>query len=124
MIAALLLALAAGQATAPPLPADWSDLPPLRYDRRPDPPASLGGFARQEIAAGRCARPRAATALHLDLAVLVVDGTATRVVPRAIGCPTVEQFAAGLLSGLARGRLDAASTEGWYRTELDVAWSE
>ena len=122
MIAALLLALTAGQlAAAPYPPADWSALPALRFARRPDPPVALNGFVRGEIAAGRCVLSRTTSTLHLGLAVLVADGAAVRILPRAIGCPTVEQFAAGLLSGLARGRLDGACAAGWYRTTLDVA---
>ena len=65
MIAALLLALTAGQAgPVPTPPADWSALPPLPYARRADPPPALGGFVRGEIAAGRCALPRATTFLR------------------------------------------------------------
>ncbi len=125
MIAALLLMLAASQAgvVPPPLPRDWAPLPPLRYDRRPILPAGLDEFVRGEVNAGRCTVARGATSLRVDLAVLVDEGSAVRVVPRAIGCATVEQFAAGLLSRLVRDHLDHDSPDGWYRTTLDVAWS-
>ncbi|WP_375380967.1 hypothetical protein [uncultured Sphingomonas sp.] len=125
MIAALLLTLATTQAgiASPPLPSDWAVLPPLRYDRRPDPPAGLDEFVRGEVSAGRCVLAHGATTLRVDLVVLVDGGVAVRVVPRAIGCATVEQFAAGLLSRLARDHLDPASADGWYRTTLSIAWA-
>ena len=47
-----------------------------------------------------------------------------RVTPRAIDCPTVEQFAAGLLLGAARNNVDlrGAATDSWYRTTMVFAW--
>ena len=125
MIAALLMMLAATQAgVAPPSPpSDWASLPALRYDRRPILPAGLDEFVRGEVEAGHCVVSHGATSLRVDLAVLVEEGLAVRVVPRAIGCATVEQFAAGLLSRLVRDHLDHDSPDGWYRTTLDVAWS-
>ena len=122
MIAALLLMLAHQSGGPPPLPADWATLPPLRYDHRPDLPTGLSEFVRSEVAAGRCAVPRGTTSLRVDLAVLVDGGAAVRVVPRAIDCATVEQFAAGLVSRIARDHLDAGSPDGWYHATLDLAW--
>jgi hypothetical protein len=60
----------------------------------------------------------------LELAVLV-QGTAVRsVVPRSIGCPSVEQYAAALTAGFARNNLmpRTATVEQWYRTSLVFRW--
>ncbi|MGI4730148.1 MAG: hypothetical protein ACRYFW_00185 [Janthinobacterium lividum] len=123
MMIAFLLMIAAAQAGAsPPLPTDWATLPVLRYDRRPDLPAGLDDFVRGEVATKRCNPPHGVTSLRVDLAVLVDGGAAVRVVPRAIGCATVEQFAAGLVSRIARDHLAPASPDGWYRTMLDLPW--
>lgn len=130
MIAAVLLIIAAAQAggsrpspsIAPPLPASWATLPMLRYERRPDLPTGLDEFVRDEVAAGRCTVPRGATSLRVDLAVLVDAGAAVRVVPRAMACATVEQFAAGLMSRIARDHVEPESPDGWYRATLDFEW--
>ena len=50
------------------------------------------------------------------------DGSIRAVVPRAIECPTVEQFVAGLVISSARNNLRQPSA-GWYRTALSFAWS-
>jgi hypothetical protein len=45
------------------------------------------------------------------------------VVPRAIQCATVEQYAAGLAAGFARGNLlPRNGTEQWYKTSLTFSW--
>lgn len=122
MIAALLFLLSqAGTIPAAP-PPDWSALPVLPYVSRPELPAGLDDFVRGEMAAGRCVLPRGARSLRIELAVLVDAGKPVRVIPRAIACATVEQFAAGLVSRIARDHLDPASADGWYRAALDVAW--
>ena len=139
-VLALLIgqALPAGQATplptAPPLvlpvapvaglpPVDWAPLPVLRYRRRPNVPAVLSDFVRDEVHAGRCAMP-AGSRLSVDFAVLIAaNGAVRRIVPRAIGCPTVEQYASGLMLRLARDNvLNPVLVPTWYRAGLTFAW--
>jgi len=131
MIAQILLAVQAA-ATAPPAvlpPADWSTLPELRYLHAPADAGDVTGFVRAEVKAGRCAAAidngARGWSIRVDLAVLAApDGQPRRIVPRAIQCPSVEQYAAGLVSSLARGNIDtgASVAEGWYRTSLVFAW--
>ncbi|MEH3158439.1 MAG: hypothetical protein PGN08_05555 [Sphingomonas taxi] len=127
LLAALLLQVSV---VAPPPLDTWTDLPELRL-RDPIPATpELSEFVRQEVVAGRCAAARVdgtRQAIDLDLAVFADHAAGIRrVVPRGIGCPTVEQYAAGLLLRLARGNLApaAANVEGWYRTTLRFAWKE
>ncbi len=138
MIAAFLLALqAAPLATAPPAPPaatstqppqDWSALPILPMPKPTTALANVSSYVRSEVVAGRCARGvRAATGwtLTVDLAVLATpDGHIRRVTPRAIDCPTVEQYAAGIVIGASRATIDVpeADTDTWYRTSLTFAW--
>ncbi|WP_447407106.1 hypothetical protein, partial [Clostridium perfringens] len=62
--------------------------------------------------------------LRVDVAVLVAAGRPRRVIPRAIQCPAVEQYAAGLVSSMARGNIAPATQagDGWYKTSLTFAW--
>lgn len=126
-----VLVLAAQLAGASPLPMppqDWSVLRPLPLMRSADDSPNLSGFVRAEVKAGRCTAAMAAAqgwTLRIDLAVLVGPGAQPRrVVPRAIACPSVEQYAAGLVSSLARGNIAAAATDPdtWYRTSLTFSW--
>ena len=140
MIAALLLLLF--QAAAPPVllpaaqttpvastlpPQDWSALPVLRIRGRETTLANTSAYVHGEVVAGRCAHVLRTTqgwALTVDLAVLITpDGRVRRVTPRAIDCPTVEQYAAGVILG-ARDAIDVvdADTDTWYRTSLTFAW--
>ena len=142
MIALLLLAQVAVPLTPPPLvapsqaaivapmpPQDWSDLPILRVRRPASDMPDLSAFVRTEVEAGRCAAAARAVdgwSLKLDLAVLATpDGQVRRITPRAIDCPTVEQYAAGLVLGTARDNVDVrgASSDTWYRTTMTFAWS-
>ena len=61
-----------------------------------------------------------------DLALLVdAGGAVQRIVPRAIGCPTVEQYTVGLVSSLARRGVAAAGLRpGWYRYVAGYRWTE
>jgi len=128
MTAILLAAQLAGASLMAMPPQDWSTLHPLPYSRDPDDGASLSSFVRAEVQAGRC---NAATlspqgyVLKVDLAVLVGPaGQPRRVVPRAIACPSVEQYAAGLVSSMARGNIAPGTTDSdaWYRTSLTFSW--
>lgn len=111
-----------------PAPADWSTLPMLPYLRAPVVTPSMAAFVGGEVASDRCAVQRPANGkydVRLDLAVLVDSvGTIRRVVPRAIGCPTVEQYGAGLVTGFARDNLPPriGAVAGWYHTVLAFAW--
>lgn len=125
-----MLVLAAQLAGASPLPMppqDWSALRPLPLTREVDESTNLSSFVRAEVKAGRCAAATAVTqgwVLKIDLAVLVGPGARPRrVVPRAIACPSVEQYAAGLVSSMARGNLSPAiDIDTWYRTSLTFSW--
>lgn len=109
-------------------PQDWSALPVLRLRRAVAPSLDASTFVQREVLAGRCAgatRTPQGWVLNLDLALLAAaDGRVRRVTPRAIDCPTVEQFAAGLLLGAARNNVDlrGAATDSWYRTTMVFAW--
>lgn len=124
----ILAAQLAGAAPLPMPPQDWSVLRPLPFARDPDEGANLSGFVSAEVKAGRCAAavssPHGWT-LKVDLAVLVgPSGQPRRVVPRAIACPSVEQYAAGLVTSMARGNIATATIapDSWYRTSLTFTW--
>lgn len=117
MIAAILLA-----ASPPPEPpADWDGLPELPY-LQPQGAGDVSGFVRQEVNAGRC--PVSGQAISVDLAVLIGETGVLRIVPRAIDCPTVEQYAAGIATRLTRGSMPTAPRETWYRTSISFTWGE
>ncbi|WP_288459345.1 hypothetical protein [uncultured Sphingomonas sp.] len=126
MIAALFAQAAVTAAINPP--ADWSTLAPLPIQRpaAPAPAPALSQFVRDEVAAGRCSAAMATArghALSVDLAVLVgAGGQVRRIVPRAIGCATVEQYASGIALNLTRAALRAPGADTWYRTSVDFAW--
>lgn len=113
-----------------PIPADWSALPPMPYILQPKMTPDLSGFVAAEIAAGRCAVARPADGhytVRVDVAALVgPDGTVHRTIPHAIDCPTVEQYAAGLVCGFARGNLPTrpAASDAWYRTTIVFEWHD
>jgi hypothetical protein len=130
MPAMLLITLAAVQAAAVSPPADWGTLPELRWKLPPRHTRTTSDYVRAEVAAGRCAagqRSARAAALHIDLAVLATaDGRVRAVVPRAINCPTVEQYTVGLFQRMARDNLDTAgrATDTWYRAAMTYSWNE
>ncbi len=116
----------AASPTAPP--QDWSTLPPLRMRKSATALANTSAYVHGEVAAGRCAhvvRTAQGWTLTIELAVLSTpQGRIRRVTPRAIDCPTVEQYAAGVILGSARDSLDLsdAETDAWYRTSMTFAW--
>ena len=130
MIAVLLAAMIAAAVPEQPAlpPQDWSTLPRLPLRRPAESTAATSAYVREEVAQGRCAaavRDRAGWTLAIDVAVLATaDGTVRRIVPHAIDCPTVEQYAAGLVWSGARDNIDPPPGEGdrWYRTRLIFAW--
>jgi hypothetical protein len=109
-------------------PIDWTALPALQYRTQPRVTLSMNQFAAREARARRC--PLAVTrgpiqTLTVELAVLVDGaGDVRTVIPRAIQCATVEQYAAGLMSGFARGNLvgGGSGAEQWYKTSLTFSW--
>ncbi|MEN2785416.1 hypothetical protein ACFOKI_12640 [Sphingomonas qilianensis] len=128
----VLILLAAAQATvvpapAPAVPIDWSVLAPLPYVVAPQQSRALAGFVAGEIAAGRCPIARPADgrySVKVEVATLVgADGVIRRTVPRAINCPTVEQYSAGLVLSFARGNLHRATTDQWYRATIVFDWN-
>lgn len=131
MILALLL-MQAEQPPAPPpaLPSDWSAMILLPYVAPRQVTPQVTSFVANEIAAGRCAAARPADGhyvVRVEVATLVgTDGTVHRIVPHAIGCPTVEQYAVGLVTGFARGNLipRATGSDTWYRTAIVFDWHE
>lgn len=125
MIAVLL----AQAADVPPMPADWSVLAPLPFVSPPRMTPELSGFVANEISAGRCPVPKPADGhyvVRVEVAALVsADGIVHRAMPHAIACPTVEQYAAGLVTGFARGNLPMrpGATDAWYRATVVFEWN-
>ena len=109
-------------------PPEWLTLPQLRYQRALPSMAPLAAYVRAEVDAGRCttvARSATSAVVRVDMAVLVgSDSRIRRIVPRAIQCITVEQYASGLVSKLARDNVDNLGVEKdtWFRTTLIFAW--
>ncbi|MFC3580117.1 hypothetical protein [Sphingomonas hylomeconis] len=126
MIAPILIA-AAQIAAAPAVPTDWSLLAPLPYVATPQQAPALANFVAGEITAGRCPIARPADGryvVRVEIATLVgADGVVRRTVPRAINCPTVEQFSAGLVLSFARGNLQRTTTDQWYRATIVFDWN-
>lgn len=123
MLAFLLL-----QAAIPAVPTDWSTLAPLPYVTAPQITAPLTRFVADEIATGRCSPSKPADGhyvIQVDVATLVAaDGTIRRTIPRAIDCPTVEQYSAGLVVSFARANLQPrpGAADQWYRTTIVFDW--
>lgn len=102
----------------------WDGLAPLPYKAAPQIAPDMNGFVQREVIGRKCPLPRAG-AIRVDVAVLVDHGGGIRTtVPRAIGCATVEQYAAALVAGFARNNLlpRTGSGEQWYRTTLTFTW--
>lgn len=120
MIGALALATAL-QTTA----INWDALPPLPYRAPPLVTADMQKFVDREMRARKCVRK--GPAMQVDVAVLVDEEGAIRTtVPRAINCPSIEQYAAALVASFARNnllpRVDTAQQ--WYRTSLTFTLSK
>jgi hypothetical protein len=131
VIAALAL-LAQVPAAQPPAPAleTWPALPTLLYERDPDDLGEVSRFVQDEVEAGRCGTPLKAgenRVLRVRVVVLVgPDGRARALVPEAIGCPTVEQYTAGVIGRLVAGnvRQPWPTQAQWLRTGLVYSWSK
>lgn len=126
LIAALLLGVQTAPppvvaTDAPPPLAALPSLPPLPWKTAPAVTPDMGDFIADEVRAGRCTLPTGA--LRMEFAVLVrSDGGVRSVVPRAIACPNVEQYGAGLVTSFARNNLRLPAA-GWYHADLTIAWS-
>ncbi len=114
MIAGLaLIAVAQGA------PINWDALPALPYRAPPIVTPDIQSFVEREVRTRKCKADGGA--LRVDVAVLVDETNGIRTtVPRAIQCPTVEQYAAALVAGFARNNLLPRQNPGeqWYRTSL------
>lgn len=122
MIALAFLVPLASQVAA----IDWAALPALPWRAPPLVTPAMSDFAGREARARRCPLPQR-TSITVELAILV-DGDAVRtVVPRAIDCATIEQYAAGLAASFARNNLlprSAGAGEQWYKTSLTFSWQK
>jgi len=126
MFAALLLLLGPQQLK----PIDWDALPPLPWRVPPQISQSMDDFVLLEVQTRKCPLPAplgAEQEMQVDLAVLVTaDNQVRTVVPRAIKCPTVEQYSAGLVTSFARDNLlpRTASADQWYRASVTYSWKK
>ncbi|MET3723632.1 hypothetical protein [Sphingomonas trueperi] len=126
MIATLALAVAL-QAN-PPRVIDWPSLAPLPYRAEPQISPDMLAFVANEVTTRKC--PVAigpGLTLSVDVAVLVdAQDNIRTTVPRAIQCPTVEQYAAAMVAGAARGNLlpRMANADQWYRTTVTFSWAK
>ena len=111
-------------------PIDWDALPPLPYRRTPYPTDRMTAFVQSELQRSGCPRPVPSAGrvqLQVDVAVLIGEDHVVRAtIPRAIDCPTVEQYAAGLVVSYARGNLVPrfVNAGNWYRAVLLFDWAE
>ncbi|MET3712562.1 hypothetical protein ABIC65_003280 [Sphingomonas trueperi] len=123
MIGAIALGLAL-QATPPRI--DWPSLAPLPYRSEPQITPDMLAFVANEVTTRKC--PVAigpGLTLSVDVAVLIdAQDNIRTTVPRAIQCPTVEQYAAAMVAGAARGNLlpRMANADQWYRATVTFTW--
>lgn len=114
-------------APSPVLPPNWAVLPVLRWRMPPTYEPEMTRFVVEEVEAGRCTAAEhdgAATRLKVDLALLVsAAGNVRTIVPRAIGCSTVEQYTSGLISSVTRDNLQPTDEDAWYRTSVTFSWA-
>lgn len=137
MIATALLALASVQsdpvrAQDAPEPAaiHWESLPTLPYREPPSMTPAMHEWARRQVSARKCRARRLVDgrpAVRVEVAVLVDEFGVRTTIPRAIGCPTIEQYAAGLVAGFSRNNLTqrtGAPGNVWYRATVTFAWRQ
>ncbi len=108
------------------LTLDWNALPPVPFRAPPIVTPDMASFVGREVRLRNC--PVATPGpLQVDVAVMVGEGGDIRtVVPRAIQCPSVEQYAAALVAGFARNNLlpRPGASEQWYRATLSFDWTK
>lgn len=125
MIAATTTALAALASPEQP-PSDWSALPSFPLPRAVVVTEGTS-FVRRELME-RClgdTNLAQSRQFAMAVAILVADaGRVRRVTPRAVGCPTVEQYTAGYVLSLTRGGPGSLATPapGWYRLTVTYRW--
>lgn len=125
MPATTITALAALALSEQP-PLDWSTLPSFPLPRAVIVTEGTS-FVRRELTE-RCAGGTDASQSRqfaMAVAILVADaGHVRRVTPRAVGCPTVEQYTAGYVLSLTRGGPGSLSAPapGWYRLTVTYRW--
>lgn len=139
MIALVLAALLAPQVASPSpaptpipqtdVPTDWGALPELPYINVPRLRGSYVRYVVEEVKNGRCPASADDTGTYRIRVPLVVQlgpgGMVKRMVPAAIGCPTVEQYTVGLVQNLTRGNVRVPALqlgETWYRTAMNYSW--
>lgn len=109
---------------------NWAALPPLPYRRTPRLTAPMMTFVAAEMRRRQCPMPQTVygrVQLQTDVAVLIgADGTVRATIPRAIGCPVVEQYAAGLVVSFTRNNLVKRLTRdgNWYRASMVFDWAQ
>jgi hypothetical protein len=131
MTSLLLLAFAQAAATAPapPLPRDWSTLPPLALSRRARPePQDTSAVVDLGRRQPECRASFAALAgsdeffgVRIDLAVLVnPDGTFRSIVAKAGPCDAIRNYARSVVHSRFRGQATPppGPAPAWYGTTL------
>ncbi|WP_239019648.1 hypothetical protein [Sphingomonas suaedae] len=110
---------------------DWTTLPDLPYRTAPQMTPAMHDWARGQVRARKCRARRLVDgrpAVRVEVAVLVHSEDGVRAtIPRAIGCPSIEQYAAGLVAGFSRNNLTqrtAAPGAAWYRATVTFAWRQ
>jgi hypothetical protein len=138
MIALVAFALAGQLSPAPPVivpppppppppVAEWPQLPSYPLPRSANIADGVD-FVRREVDANRCQPllpPAAGERLQLPVAILVGQGGQVRqIVPRAIGCPSVEQYVVGYLLSLTRtaAQPSMVPVPGWYQLTVAYRW--
>lgn len=116
---------------APPrltFPIVWEAMAPLPYRTPPPISPAMSRWVAGELVRSKCPVPRAVNgrySVRVDVAVLISPESTVRAsIPRAIDCPTVEQYAAGMVSSFARNNLlsRAGDGSGWYRASVTFDW--
>ncbi len=109
-------------------PIDWDRLPPLPYRHAPRVTPRMTGFVATEMQRTGCTGPAPVDGriqVHVDVAVLIGnEGLVRATIPRAIACPVVEQYAAGLVISFTRNNMAPRliSDGGWYRATILFDW--
>lgn len=115
---------------APPTSINWETLPAVPYRDPPTMTPAMHDWARGQVRARKCKARRLVDgrpAVRVEVAVLVDAETGVRTtIPRAIGCPSIEQYAAGLVAGFSRNNLTqrTAAPTAWYRATVTFAWRQ
>jgi hypothetical protein len=121
MIVGLLLSAALQTAAI-----NWDALPSLPFRTPPAVTPEMQAFVKREVVTRKCP-VSAEGAVQIDVAVLIDENNTIRAsVPKAMQCPTVEQYASGLVAAFASNNLlpRTGTGEQWYRTSLSFTVSK